>query len=110
MRVHVRLFAILRERAGWREREVHLEPGSSIEDAWNALVALAPALAPSRDSIRFARNRTYAAADEELVDGDELALIPPIAGGADATAAREHADIRWHQADDWIDGVPGMIG
>jgi len=87
MRVHVRLFAILRERAGWREREVHLEPGSSIEDAWNALVALAPALAPSRDSIRFARNRTYAAADEELVDGDELALIPPIAGGADATAA-----------------------
>ena len=30
-------------------------------------------------------------------------------GGVDAAAAREHADIRWHEADDWIDGVRGMI-
>jgi hypothetical protein len=34
---------------------------------------------------------------------------PPRAG-ADAAAAREHADIRWHEADDRIDGVRGMIG
>jgi hypothetical protein len=34
----------------------------------------------------------------------------PRRAGADAAAAREHADIRWHQADDWIDGVRGMIG
>jgi prephenate dehydratase len=34
---------------------------------------------------------------------------PPRAA-ADAAAAREHADIRWHEADDWIDGVRGMIG
>jgi hypothetical protein len=34
---------------------------------------------------------------------------PPRAG-ADAAAAREHADIRGHEADDWIDGVRGMIG
>ena len=34
---------------------------------------------------------------------------PPRAG-TDAAAAREHADIRWHEADDWIDGVRGMIG
>ena len=30
--------------------------------------------------------------------------------GADAAAAREHADIRWHEADGWIDGMRGMIG
>ena len=33
----------------------------------------------------------------------------PPGAGADAAAAREHADIRWHEAD-WIDGVRGMIG
>jgi molybdopterin synthase catalytic subunit/molybdopterin converting factor small subunit len=84
MRVKVRLFAILRERAGWRERELDLPPDSSIEDAWLAMVDLSPALGPSRESVRFARNRQYAAADERLADGDELALIPPVAGGAAA--------------------------
>ena len=44
MRIHVRLFAILRERAGWRERDLELPPNSSIEDAWQALVDLTPAL------------------------------------------------------------------
>ena len=83
MRVHVRLFAILRERAGWRERDLELPAGSSIDDAWRALLEIAPALAPSRESIRFARNRTYASADEQLDDGDELVLIPPVAGGAE---------------------------
>ena len=83
MRVKVRLFAILRERAGWRERELDLPAGASIEDAWQHLVNASPALAPSRDSIRFARNRAYTAADELLADGDELVLIPPVAGGAD---------------------------
>jgi molybdopterin synthase catalytic subunit len=82
MRVHVRLFAILRERAGWRERDLDLPDGASIDDAWQALVSASPALAPSRDSLRFARNRAYAAPDEVLADGDELVLIPPVAGGA----------------------------
>ena len=82
MRVHVRLFAILRERAGWRERDIDLPAGASIDDAWRALVALAPALAPLRESVRFALNRQYAAADQPLTDGDELVLIPPVAGGA----------------------------
>ncbi len=81
MRIRVRLFAILRERAGWRERELDLPAGASIEDAWQRLVGESPALAPSRDSIRFARNRQYASADEQLSDGDELVLIPPVAGG-----------------------------
>jgi len=83
MRVHVRLFAILRDRAGWRERDLDLADGASVDDAWSALVETAPALAPSRDSIRFAVNRQYAAPDQTLADGDELVLIPPVAGGSD---------------------------
>lgn len=83
MRVTVRLFAMLRQQAGWRERQLELPEGSSIEQAWQALVAETPALTASREVTRFARNRRYASADERLDDGDELALIPPVAGGAE---------------------------
>jgi molybdopterin synthase catalytic subunit len=82
MRVTVRLFAILRQQAGWRERDLDLPAGATIDDAWQALVALAPALSPSREVVRFARNRQYAQSSESLADGDELVLIPPVAGGA----------------------------
>ena len=83
MRVTIRLFAMLRQQAGWRERHVELPDGSSIEDAWQALVTESPALNASRQVVRFARNRRYASADEPLADGDELALIPPVAGGVE---------------------------
>ena len=88
MQVTVRLFAMLRQQAGWRERELELPDGATIADAWQSLVEIVPAFAASRDIVRFAHNRGYAALEQPLVDGDELALIPPVAGGAgDANAA-----------------------
>ena len=83
MRIRVRLFAIQRELVGAREVELDLPVGSPIEDAWTALVALHPTLAPGRAYVRFARNADYADADTPLADGDELAIIPPVSGGAD---------------------------
>lgn len=83
MRVTVRLFAMLRQQAGWRERDLELPPNATIEDAWRALTAAHPAFAAQREHVRFARNRAYATADQQLSDGDELALIPPVAGGAE---------------------------
>ena len=101
MKIRVRLFAILRERAGWRERDFELPVGASIEDAWQVMVAESPALGSSRDSVRFARNRQYATAEELLSDGDELALIPPVAGGS---ARREaillRCELRAHLIED----------
>lgn len=95
MRIKVRLFAMLRQQAGWREREIDLPPDASIEDAWTAIAAAAPELAKSRASIRFARNREYASADQQLADGDELVLIPPVAGGAQDSMLRcELRDVR----------------
>lgn len=88
MRVNVRLFAILRQQAGWREQTLDLANGATIDDAWNALVKMAPTLAGSREVVRFARNREYSAADTRLEDGDELVLIPPVAGGSDDTLLR----------------------
>lgn len=82
VRIRVRLFAIQRELVGERFVELELDDGATVADAWGALVVRFPALAPGRDSVRFARNGEYAAPADALADGDELAVIPPVSGGA----------------------------
>src|SRR4051812_10644977 len=72
--VRVRLFAGLRERAGWSERE--LEDVRRVSDVWPAL-----ALGAEPPGLLYAVNKEYAAAERELADGDEVALIPPVSGG-----------------------------
>ena len=83
MTVRVRLFAIQRELAGTREVRLALAPGTTVERAWESLVAIHPVLGPGRPSVRFARNGEYVEPDAVLEDGDELACIPPVSGGAD---------------------------
>jgi molybdopterin converting factor subunit 1 len=82
IRVRIRLFAMQRELAGTRELELDLPRGATVEDAWHALVQRVPALRPGRASVRFAHNGGYAPADTPLADGDEVAMIPPVSGGA----------------------------
>jgi molybdopterin synthase catalytic subunit/molybdopterin converting factor small subunit len=82
MRVRIRLFAIQRELAAARFVDLELPAGASIEGAWSALVEGHPSLAPGRAYVRFARNNDYADAATLLADGDELAIIPPVSGGA----------------------------
>ncbi|MCC6222665.1 MAG: molybdenum cofactor biosynthesis protein MoaE [Thermoleophilia bacterium] len=78
MRVRVRLFAALRERAGAPERELELPAGSRAADVWAAL----PELGSEPPGILYALNREYVPPGRELTDGDELALIPPVSGGS----------------------------
>jgi MoaE-MoaD fusion protein len=75
MRVHVRLFAGLRERAGWSERE--LEGVALVDDVWRALE-----LGDEPPGLVYAVNKSYVERRHELADGDEVALIPPVSGGA----------------------------
>ena len=75
MGVKVRLFAGLRERAGFAEREV--EDVARVSDVWPAL-----GLGEEPQGLLYAVNKRYAERDHELVDGDEVALIPPVSGGA----------------------------
>ena len=83
LRVHVRLFAMQRELAGTRGLDLRLPAGATVEDAWAALVERFPVLAPGRAAVRFGVNGGYAPAETELGDGDEVAMIPPVSGGAD---------------------------
>jgi molybdopterin synthase catalytic subunit len=81
MEVKVRLFAILRERAGSREVSLELPEGASVADALHELRDLADGL-----PLVMAVNREYADEDHVLEAGDELALIPPVSGGSTRAA------------------------
>ena len=74
MSVRVRLFAGLRERAGWSTREIDAD---RVADVWAALE-----LGDEPDGLLYAVNKRYAQRDAVLADGDEVALIPPVSGGA----------------------------
>jgi MoaE-MoaD fusion protein len=91
MRVSVRLFAILRERAGASSIEIELPESATVDDALKALAQrreLSDVLA--RVPVRMAVNREYAEPSCELRGGDELALITPVSGGA---GSRVHARV-----------------
>jgi molybdopterin synthase catalytic subunit/molybdopterin converting factor small subunit len=74
VRVSVRLFAGLREQAGWSRRDV--DDVARLGDVWPKLE-----LGQEPDGLLYAVNREYADRDRELQDGDEVALIPPVSGG-----------------------------
>jgi MoaE-MoaD fusion protein len=83
MLVHVRLFAILREHAGTDRLELRLRPQATVADALDALGRTGPlAELLARLPVRMAVNRDYATAETTLEPEDELALIPPVSGGA----------------------------
>jgi len=92
MQVTVRFFALQRQQLGVRQLPLEVGEGATIEEAWSTLCAEQPILAPARDSMRFARNGVYADVTEALADGDELALIPPVAGGAGSADGSEAAE------------------
>jgi molybdopterin synthase catalytic subunit len=94
MRVRVRLFALQRQQLGRRELELELPVPSTIGQAWGVLVDEHPVLGAATSSVRFARNGSYAEPAETLRDGDEVAVIPPVAGGEEGRVAAKVAEAR----------------
>lgn len=88
MQIQVLYFAVFRERLGTSAETLELEPPATIADAIAALETRHPAVAALRGHYRVAHNQDFADVSTPLVEGDELALIPPVAGGADAPYAR----------------------
>ncbi len=81
MRVSVRLFAGLRERAGTDRLEVELPDDARVADVLAAMAATPVGALRPRECV-VAVNREYATADEPVRAGDEVALVPPVSGGA----------------------------
>ena len=78
--VHVRLFASYREAAGASRLDTSLPEGARVSKLIDVLGERVPALRTTRGLI--AVNHEYVSADTVLRNGDEVALIPPVSGGA----------------------------
>ena len=83
MRIHVLYFAVFRERLGRADEDLELPAGATAGDALAALEGRHPTIAALRGHYRIAVNQAMTTAEAVLADGDELVLIPPVAGGND---------------------------
>jgi len=88
MVLQVRLFAVLRERAGRDRLEIEVGEGATVAEALRALAAASEPLGKALAAmpVVMAVNRSYVGEETALAPGDELALIPPVSGGADSAA------------------------
>jgi MoaE-MoaD fusion protein len=94
MQIRVLYFAVFRERLGTDHGVLELADGARVGDAVAALAAQHPAIAALRGRFRVAVNQAMVGDDEPLAAGDELALIPPVAGGSEpAGAAARHVQL-----------------
>jgi molybdopterin converting factor subunit 1 len=82
--VTVRLFARLADMAGSRSLDVDLGEGLCAGDMLALLAREHPGVAALGANVMYAVNQEYVPRDHPLRDGDELAIIPPVSGGADA--------------------------
>ena len=80
--IRVRLFARLREQAGFETKTLRLPVGSTLADVYDAIKQEHPGLAEGRDGVRGALNQEFVDWSTPVTDGDEVAFIPPVSGGA----------------------------
>ena len=81
MKVKVKLFAILRERAGTAEITKEIQEGSTVADLWAALQQDYPKLAVPGIRLLYAVNQDYVRPDRVLKNSDEVVFVPPVSGG-----------------------------
>ena len=81
MKIHVRLFSVARDLAGFETRTVDVEPPATAGSVLRHLAAIHPGFDEWKSSIRMAVNCEYVHETHRLNEGDEVAVIPPVSGG-----------------------------
>lgn len=101
MRVRVLFFGVLREKAGTSAEEIELPEGASVRELVAHYETRIPTLRESLGSLALAVNQQYAAPDTKLRDSDEVALLPPVSGGAPGAPelSAKHAIVTRHRID-----------
>ncbi len=79
--IRLRLFAGLREAAGWSQKEIVLAAGTTVAELLIHVEQSTPELVLSGRPVYAAVNQRYVERDHALSDGDEVALFPPVSGG-----------------------------
>ena len=81
MKVRIKFFAILRERAGMGEASKEIADGSTVADLWRQLQRDYPKLDVPGIRLLYAVNKNYVGLDHKLSDNDEVVFVPPVSGG-----------------------------
>jgi len=81
MKIRVKLFAIVRDRAGKSEMELELPAGATVDQVAAELAAQCPPIADFLKRAAFAVNQNYVPRETPVKDRDEVAVIPPVSGG-----------------------------
>jgi molybdopterin synthase catalytic subunit len=81
MTLNVLFFAQAREQAGCSSAAIDVPAGAHVREALDAILVRYPGLAPLRGHFALSLNGTLARGDEPVLDGAELALLPPVSGG-----------------------------
>jgi molybdopterin converting factor subunit 1 len=82
MQVRLRYFAVVRDVVGRREESRDVGEGTTVDALFDAVAADHPRLAAMKPSLMMMVNQTYVRGDAALSDGDEVAFVPPVSGGA----------------------------
>ncbi|MEN8183374.1 MAG: molybdenum cofactor biosynthesis protein MoaE [Myxococcota bacterium] len=82
MRVTVKLFGAVREESGAKDLALELPEGVRVGDLRSRLAEAHPVIARFGSRLRISRNLDFVGDEEPLADGDEIALLPPVSGGA----------------------------
>jgi molybdopterin converting factor small subunit len=81
MKVEVRLFARARDLAGAERVSLELTASATVADLRQALGGAYPALAPLLGRSAIGQNQEFAQDADAVIEGAELALLPPVSGG-----------------------------
>jgi molybdopterin converting factor subunit 1 len=81
MKVRIKFFAILRERAGTAEITKEIAEDCTVAQLWQALQKDYPKLAVPGIRLLYAVNQNYVTPDHVLKDQDEIVFVPPVSGG-----------------------------
>lgn len=90
MRVRVLFFGILKNIVGKSEDVIELSEGASVRDLLLCYESKIPKLKESLPSLALAVNQQYVGPDMKLKPGDEIALLPPVSGGAPEVVGERH--------------------
>lgn len=107
MTVIVRFFATIKDRAGTDTATINISDRANVADLMNELTKKFPGLAPAMGSALIAVNHEYAFPDDVISDGDEIAVFPPVSGGARESGWPEYFAVTNDRLD--IDQLVEMI-
>ena len=90
MQVKVLFFGQLKDITGQTQDSLELAGGETLEQVFDHYAGKFPRLQELRSSIVIACNQNFAEASTEVLDGDEIAFLPPVSGGSRTNADSDH--------------------